>query len=305
MSYCQKISLNAERKGDKALKTGLILEGGAVRGIFTSGVLDRLMENDIYFPYIIGVSAGGGNAMSYVSRQKGRTARMINVPESDAYYGLKQFFESKKFINLDKMVYEYPYNQFPFDFDTYFSSDVETEYVCTCCETGEAEYFGGFSDEKGLLTAVKASCSVPMLCEPVEIDGRHYLDGSIADSIPIERALECGCDKLVIIMTKPDTNTPPTDYRKFRAFINHMYKNYPAFAEACMSRTERYDRTIRLMEELEDDGRVFVFRPKLPAISKFERDSDKIAASYWDGYMQADERMEDLMEWCESVEAVG
>lgn len=280
------------------MKTGLILEGGAVRGIFTAGVLDRLMENEIYFPYVIGVSAGGGNAMSYVSRQKGRTADLINVPEQDSYYGLKQFFKSGKVLDLDKMSFEYPYKQFPFNFDTYFNSGIETEYVCTCCETGKAEYFGSFSDEKSLLTVAKATCSVPMLCQPVEIDGLHYLDGSIADSIPIEHALECGCDKIVIVLTKPDTNTAPTDYRKFRAFINSMYKQYPAFVEACMTRVERYEKTIRLMDNLQAEGRAFIFRPTLPAISKFERDGDKINASYNDGYTQADSRIEELMNWC-------
>jgi predicted patatin/cPLA2 family phospholipase len=282
------------------MKTGLILEGGAVRGIFTAGVLDRLMESGVYFPYVVGVSAGGGNAMSYVSGQKGRTARMINVPSSDSYFGFRQFLESKRVINLDKMVYEYPYKQFPFDFDTYFASSIETEYVCTCCETGEAEYFGDISDEQRLLNVVKATCSVPMLCEPVEIDGMHYLDGSIADSIPIEHSLEQGCDKLVIILTKPDTNTQPTDYRKFKTVINSMYRQYPAFVEACMSRVERYERTVELMEELREDGRAFIFRPTLPAISKFEHDSDKIMDFYRDGYMQADKRIADLMNWTKS-----
>ena len=283
------------------MKAGLILEGGAVRGIFTAGVLDRLMENGIYYPYVIGVSAGGGNAMSYVSRQKGRTARVINAPRSESYYGLKQFLESHKMINLDKMAFEYPYKQFPFDFDTYFNNGIQTEYVCTCCETGEAEYFGENADARRLLTIAEATCSVPMLCEPVEMNGKHYLDGSIADSIPIEHALEMGCDKLVIILTKPDTGTAPTDYRKFRTVINSMYKQYPAFVEACMTRVERYEQTIALMNKLEEEGKAFIFRPELPAISKFEHDTGKIMASYRDGYTQADKRIVELTEWSEGM----
>lgn len=285
------------------MKTGLILEGGAVRGIFTAGVLDRIMENGLYFPYVIGVSAGGGNAMSYVSRQKGRTCRMINVPRSESYYGLKQFLGSKKLINLDKMAFEYPYKQFPFDFDTYFHSGIETEYVCTCMETGEAEYFSEENDCERLLTICKATCSVPMLCEPVEMEGRHYLDGSIADSIPIERALDMGCDKLVIILTKPDSTVAPTDYAKFRKVIHAMYKDYPAFEDACLSRVERYWKTVELMEELEEQGRIFIFRPTLPAISKFEKDGTKIMESYRDGYAQADDKIAELMQWMQSVES--
>ena len=283
------------------MKTGLILEGGAVRGIFTAGVLDRLMEGGIYFPYVIGVSAGGGNAMSYVSKQTGRTCRMINVPKSDSYYGLRQFWGSKKIINLDKMAYEYPYKQFPFDFDTYFNSGIETEYVCTCCETGKAEYFTEDKDCERLLTIAKATCSVPMLCEPVEIDGLHYLDGSIADSIPIQRALDSGCDKLVIILTKPGATTPPTDYRKFRKIIHSMYKAYPEFEEACMTRVDRYTETIKLMDQLVEEGRAYIFRPTLSAISKFEQDNEKIMASYRDGYSQASEQIANLVEWTKSI----
>lgn len=279
------------------MKTGLILEGGAVRGIFTAGVLDRLMEGGVYFPYVIGVSAGGGNAMSYVSRQNGRTKDMLNVPRAESYYGFRQFLGTGKIINLDKMVYEYPFKQFPFDFDTYFHSGIETEYVCTCCETGEAEYFSEKKDTERLLKITKATCSVPMLCDPVEIDGKHYLDGSIADSIPLEHALEKGCDKLVVVLTKPSSDTPPTDYKKFHAVIHQMYKRFPKFEEACMTRVERYIENVELMNRLEEEGKLFVFRPTLPAISKFEKDSEKIAASYNDGYSQAENKLDELLDW--------
>ena len=262
------------------MKTGLILEGGAVRGIFTAGVLDRLMENGIYYPYVCGVSAGGGNAMSYVSRQIGRTARQINAPKSESYFGFKQFVEVHKIINLDKMAFEYPYKQFPFDFDTYFKSGIDVEYACTCCETGKAEFFSESSDEQKLLTIVKATCSVPMLCDPVEINGKHYLDGSIADSIPIQHALDTGCDRVVIVMTKPDANVPPTNYAKFRQVISHMYKDYPAFIEACMERVDNYNRNIALMDKLQAEGKAFVIRPQIPTISKFEQDSRKIMELY-------------------------
>lgn len=271
-----------------------------MRGIFTAGVLDRLMENGVYLPYVIGVSAGGGNAMSYCSRQIGRTARMINAPKAEAYYGLRQFFESKKIINLDKMCYEYPYKQFPFDFDTYFGCGIQTEYACTCCETGEAEYFSEVSDEMRLMTICKATCSVPMLCEPVELDGKHFLDGSIADSIPIERAFSQGCDKVVIVLTKPETNVPPTDYRKFKSVISSMYKQYPAFVDACMSRVERYEENKRFMKEMEDSGRAFIIRPQIPAISKFEKDRNKVMGFYRHGYTQMNDRLMEFLKWKDS-----
>ncbi len=285
------------------MKTGLILEGGAVRGIFTAGVLDRLLENEISFPYVIGVSAGGGNAMSYVSNQSGRTRNMINVPRSQSYYGFRQLFHSGKLINLDKMAYEYPFKQFPFDFDTYFDAVKNgefTEYVCTCMETGEAEYFSEDTNPERLLTILKATCSLPMLCDPVELDGKHYLDGSLADSIPIERALEQGCDRLVIVLTKPGKVTAPTDYSKFKAVINTMYKNYPNFIETCMSRVDRYEKNVALMEQLESEGRAVIIRPTLPAISKFEKDPEKLAQSYNDGVQQADNHLYEIKEMTNS-----
>ncbi|MBQ8170537.1 MAG: patatin family protein [Oscillospiraceae bacterium] len=283
------------------MKTGLILEGGAIRGIFTAGVLDRLMENGIYLPYVIGVSAGGGNAMSYRSRQTGRTCRLMTAPKEESYYGLHQFWESKKIINLDKMCYEYPYKQFPFDFNTYFGSDIVTEYACTCCETGEAEYLSEPCDERRLLTICKATCSIPMLCEPVEFDGKHYLDGSIADSIPIERALEMGCDKVVIVLTKPEGNVAPTDYRKFKGVINAMYKDYPAFVEACMTRVERYEKNKQLMEKMQRDGTAYIIRPETTPVSKFEKDMKKVLDFYRHGYTLMDSRFIDFLKWNETI----
>lgn len=283
--------------GKAGVKTGLILEGGAVRGIFTAGVLDRLMENGIYLPYVIGVSAGGTNALSYRARQMGRTARLMNAPKSEAYYGFRQFFSSHKLIDLDKMCYEYPYKQFPLDFDTYFGSEIQSEYACTCCETGEVEFMSETQDENRLMTICKATCSIPMLCEPVELDGKHYLDGSIADSIPITRALEQGCDRVVIVLTKPESNVPPTDYKKFRSVIGSMYKKYPAFVEACMSRTERYEKEAQLMKEMQESGRAFIIRPDNTSISKFERDSHKIMEFYRHGYTLMDKKFIDFMEW--------
>lgn len=285
------------------MKTGLILEGGAVRGIFTAGVLDRLMENGIYLPYVIGVSAGSINALSYRARQMGRTARLINVPKEESYYGLRQLWESHKLINLDKMCYEYPYKQFPLDFDTYFSSDMQSEYACTCCETGKVEFFSESSDSNRLMTVCKATCSIPMLCDPVELDGRHYLDGSIADSIPITRALEQGCDRVVIILTKPESNVPPTDYKKFKGVINSMYKNYPAFIEACMSRTERYEQEAALMREMQQNGKAYIIRPDNTSISKFEQDSHKIMEFYRHGYTLMDKKFMEFLDWLNNTKA--
>ncbi len=283
------------------MKTGLILEGGASRGIFTAGVLDCLMQHEVYLPYVIGASAGGNNAMSYCSGQQGRTAALMNAPKDDSYYGMRQFLGSHKIIDLDKMCFDYPYGQFPFDFSAYFSSDMEVEYVCSCCETGRAEYLSEGSDERRLLTICKATCSIPMLCEPVELDGKHYLDGSIADSIPIERALEKGCDKVLIVLTKPESNVAPTDYSKFRSVISSMYKEYPAFVETCMGRLDEYRRTYDLMKRMEQEGSAYILRPEVSAISKFERDSGRLNDFYRHGFDLTEKRFSELSRWMESI----
>ncbi len=283
------------------MKTGLILEGGASRGIFTAGVLDCLMDHDVQLPYVIGASAGGNNAMSYCSRQKGRTAALMTAPKDTTYYGMRQFFGSHRLIDLDKMCYEYPYDQFPFDFGAYFGSDMEVEYVCSCCETGKAEYLSEKADERRLLTICKATCSIPMLCEPVELDGLHYLDGSIADSIPIERALEKGCDKVLIVLTKPESSVVPTDYTRFKGVLTSMYKDYPAFVETCMGRLEDYRRAYDLMKRMVQEGSAYVLRPEMPPISKFERDNSRLTGFYRHGYDLTEKKSSELMRWMEST----
>ena len=126
------------------VKTGLVLEGGAMRGIFSAGVLDYMLKKDIYYDYVIGVSAGAGNAVNYVSRQEGRTKKIITHENAESYYGVGQLFENKKILNLEMLVAEYALKDIPYDFDTFFASKTECESVVVNCETGKAEYKGNF-----------------------------------------------------------------------------------------------------------------------------------------------------------------
>ena len=128
--------------------------------------------------------------------------------------------KSKKMLDLDRMVMEFSHKQYPFDFEKFVASPSEVELVVTNCETGKAEYIAKTEDEKRMLTAVKASCSVPVLCNPVELDGFHYMDGSLADSIPVKRAFEVGCDRVVCILTRKPEEAP-TNYGKIRHFMIH------------------------------------------------------------------------------------
>ena len=168
------------------MKTGLVLEGGGCRGVFTSGVLDLFQERGLWFDYCVGVSAGAGNAMNYKSCQPGRALALSAGEDSPVYYGFSQARKSGKLLDLDlvynRLSFEPPY---PFDFARYYENPMACEYVVTCCETGQAVYLEETVYRKRLVDIVKASCSMPGLCAPVEIDGAHYLDGGIADPMPV------------------------------------------------------------------------------------------------------------------------
>ena len=282
------------------MKTGLVLEGGALRGLFTAGAMDCLIDRDVSFDYIVGVSAGAGNMMNFLSHQRGRTKTIISPGKKYAYYGLKQLIKTGNFLNLDRMVHEFALETFPFDFDTFFKSDVEHELVVANCNTGKAEYLSDWNgDVNYLLDAVKASCSVPLISIPVTIGDYDYMDGSLVDSIPFGRAFDKGCDKVVVIMTKNE-NMPPTDYKKYKLWINLTYKkNYPNFAKALMERADAYEVQKNTMQRLEAEGKILVIRPQGECISKFENSEEKRDAYYQHGYECMDRMYDKLMEFME------
>ena len=203
----------------------LVLEGGAIRGIFSAGVLDFLMERKVQFPYVVSVSAGTCCAMSYLSGQLGRTrACMMPDPET-RYYGLQQLRESGKLMDLRKIFFEYPYGRFPFDFSAYFASGTEHEIVVTDRADGLPRYLKESSDAYRLSLAAMASCSIPVLNAPVELDGRHDYDGGVGDSIPVGRALAKGYGKVVVVLTRRAGVYPRVGTKAqaaYRVFFRHL-----------------------------------------------------------------------------------
>jgi len=279
-------------------KRGLVLEGGAMRGIFTAGALDYLLEKEDEFDYVVGVSAGAGNAVNFIAKQPGRTRKIITHENAESYYGFNQFRESKKLLNLETFVKEYALNEIPYDFDTYFSSNIDCEGVVVCCETGKTVYKGNFKDKDTFFKYNMASCAVPFICEPIEIDGNHYLDGSIVDSIPVERAITKGCDKILVILTKPEGSSP-TDYSKMKNMINLCYRKYPKLCDALANRKKNYDKQIALLNKLEKEGKAFVVRPSLQMIRHFEADNNKLMAFYNYGYELMKEHYQDYIDFME------
>ncbi len=262
------------------MKTGIVLEGGALRGIFSSGVVDSFLLDGIHFDYAIGVSAGAGNVTSLKSRQVGRTANVIASSSEMKYFGITELIHSRQFLNLDKM---FDINgRHPLDFEAIFKDKTEAEFTVCCCETGMAEYLSENKDPHRLIEIVKASCAIPMLFAPIEIDGKHYLDGGLGNSIPCDRAVEQGCDRIIVVLTKPE-GTSPGDYSKNMRIIRHMYPQYPNFWRACEQRIENYNKSFEYMRKLEAEGRAIVIRPT-KRISKFETDNKKLRAQYKHGY---------------------
>lgn len=265
-------------------KIGLVLEGGAYRGVFTAGVLDYLQERNITFSYVIGVSAGAGNAASFVSRQNGKVKNVVTGKSTLSHYGIRQMLHSKKLLDTDGIVQDYFYHQLPFDFKTFFASDTECEFVLTCCETGKAAYFNADGSEQRLTTLTKATCSVPILCKPVELDARNYLDGSLTDSVPIQYALQNKCDKAVVVLTRRWKEEPPTDYTWLRPILHMSYHaQYPNLMDAMMQRKETYEKQMESLSDYEHDGKAYVIQPEGMHIGHFEKDMQKVNAYYGHG----------------------
>lgn len=263
--------------------TGLVLEGGGLRGVFTCGVLDYFMDNGIRFPFTIGVSAGACNGLSYMSGQRGRAkASNIDLMEKYHYVGFKYLFTQKCIMDFKLLFEEFPEKIIPYDYDAYFSNPDRFVMVTTNCITGKAEYFEEKTSQERIMDIVRASSSLPFVSPITYVDGIPMLDGGIADSIPVEYAMSQGYEKLVVVLTRN------RGYRKKAGSMplaKAVYRKYPALQKALSERNAIYNRTMDLIERLEDEGRITVIRPLKPVdVSRMEKDTDKLRALYQEGY---------------------
>ena len=277
------------------MKVGLVLEGGAARGVFTAGVLDYWMEQGLMFPYIAGVSIGACNAMDYISGQPGRTRDcMIHTDKKYAYCGIGTFLRKGHLFDLDKPFDDFPNRDFPFDYDTYFASGTEREYVCSNCETGRPEYLSddGKSRERLMLIG-RASSALPGASPVVFIENVPYVDGGITDSIPVRRAFEKGCDKVVVVQTR--RNSFRMKPSKTAKAIARMYREYPRMGENLLNRPKVYNRTLADIRRWEKEGRVFAIRPELPEVKRMERGGGGGGRFYAHGYWLAQKLYPELL----------
>lgn len=266
------------------MKIGLVLEGGACKGIFTAGVLDYWMEQKLMFPYIVSVSAGTCNALDYLSNQIERTKKCMITSKEDAYFGIKRFLKTGHLFDLDRVFHEFPYKQYPFDWDTYLNSPVKNEIVVTNCRTGKAEYLEEKEDGEKLMLKGKASSSLPILSDMVEIDNEKYMDGGMADSIPVERAMEVeGCDKIVVVMTHNEGYVPSMSKQLARLY-RRLYHAYPELLEVINNRPQMYEKQLHAMKKYEEQGKAFVIRPTELAVRRMEPNKQRMELFYQHGY---------------------
>ena len=267
---------------------GLVLEGGGMRGVFTSGVLDAFMKHNVYFKYIVAVSAGACNGMSYVSRQP-RRARISNIDylARYKYIGIRHLV-SQGCIFDSKLLYDkFPNKLLPFDFDEYFKHSQNFEMVTTNCLTGTPMYLKELEDHQRSLDIVKASSSLPYVSKIVDVDGIPMLDGGIVDSIPVQRAIDMGYKNNVVILTR---NKGWRDNGKDRKVPHYVYKNYPRLRVALSRRHFAYNQQIELVNRLEESGQIKCIRPLRPIeVGRIEKDIDKLERLYEEGFSIGEE----------------
>ena len=283
------------------IKATLVLEGGATRGVFTSGVLDLLMEKGIYVSHVIGVSAGTCNAVDYVSRQPGRTRDcMIPADKSgNYYYGMRDFVKEKSLMNMDLIFDKFPNEILPFDYDTYFSSEMECEIVTTNCLTGKAEYMTERKDRERLMKICRASCSMPLLTPIVNVDDVPYLDGGLADSVPVGRAKEIGNEKIIVVLTKNQGYRKKVPSKGLQRVYRRAYHSYPNLVRTILRRSFEYNKTMNHLDQLAKRGEIFVLRPQVKPVSRLERNKESLLSFYEHGYQLAERKLDDMMKYLE------
>lgn len=284
----------------------LVLEGGGLRGVFSAGVLDYFDDRDLIFKSIVGVSAGACNSVSYVSRQRGRNVEInTRFCNDKRYLDVMSVFKTGEAFKMDFLFDDIPNKYIPFDYDRYEKEVGENLSVVTNMRTGKPEY----CPVKSLRTDsdfVRASSSIPMFSKIVTINGEEYLDGGIADSIPVEYAAK-HYDKVVAVLTQAEGFVKTKN--KLAPICKAKYgKKYPEFVKTFENRHNNYNASVKYAEKLEAEGRAVVIRPsEPPKVGNFEKNPDNLWALHQQGYEQARamyNKIIDLCKDCDNVELI-
>jgi len=281
------------------LPVNLILEGGAMRCMFTAGVLDVLDEQNLLFELVIGVSAGSCMGASYISRQKGRSRNItLTYRHHPRYCNIWNLLREGNLFGAKFSYDEIPNKLNPFDYLTFEQSPQRFVVVATDCATGRAVYLKNDTPEHkdSMLQAIRASASMPFVSKPVPIKHMRLLDGGIADSIPLVYAMKNGHTKSVLILTRPKGYLKKT--RGTPSLFKLFMPRYPQLAEALYRRAERYNESLALAEKLAEEGKcLIIYPPSDIKVSRLEGDLNKLDALYQAGYiagLKCVERLKDL-----------
>ena len=270
----------------------LILEGGTFRPIFSAGVMDALLDNNIIFPYCIGVSAGITNGISYISKQKGRNLEVLTKYRNDKrYLGYRNFLKCKSIFGLDFLFDEIPNKLVPFDMDTYKKYTGKVLIGVTNAKTGKTEYLDG-KDLDDKATFLRATCALPIFFPVIKINDNEYYDGGLCDPIPIKKAITDGNEKHLIVLTQPKGYKK--DLSKKNVVVSKLLnRKYPNLKNAFLTRHKSYNETVKFCEELERQGKAIILRPEYK-LESFEKDVNKLKDGYNHGYELATKHLTEI-----------
>lgn len=276
--------------------SALVLEGGTFRPIFSSGVMDALLDQGIDFPYVIGVSAGITDGFSYVSKQRKRNYDILmNHRHDKRYVGLRNYFTDHSLFGLEFAYETIPNVLYPFDWNTFLSNPAKVKVGVTNARTGQIEYLDGKQLDKKC-TMLKATCAIPFAFPVIPLNGNEYYDGGVCDPIPVKKAIEDGHHKMLIVLTRPK------GYQKQLSKANviasrRLKKKYPNLVEPLLTRHELYNQTIAYCEKLEQSGQAIILRPTHDVqIDSFEKDLQKIDKLYHFGYQETLKHIDEIRE---------
>jgi rssA protein len=277
------------------LKGAMCLEGGSLRGLFTAGVLDALLDNEVYIEYVNGVSAGSMNGMNYISRQRGRSKRInLKYLHDKRYISYKNMFKSRQIFNFDFLFDDISNKYDIFDWESFNDKAKKYEVVATDVITGESKFFDK-NNCNDIISAVKASASMPVMSKMIDVEGRKYLDGGISTSIAYKRAFDVGYSKAIVVLTREEGYRKKPVNKINESIYKRYFKPLPNLVEKLMTVPERYNKMQEEMEELAKEGKLLIIRPQNKVtVQRLEHSSVKLEKLYNEGYEVGSKNIENI-----------
>jgi len=267
------------------MKTAIIDVGGGLRGIYAAGVFDYCMDEKISFDLCIGISAGSANVAAFLAGQRGRNYRFFTAyPKRKEYMSLHNFLRKKSYLDLDYIygTLSNSYGEDPLDYEAFSSNPSEFLVIACNAETGETRYFSKQDFHKNNYSVLKASSAIPFICHPYAVDGILYYDGALGDTIPIDKAFDLGCDRVVLVLTKP-RDVVRTDTRD-KILARGIARRYPKAAECLRTRAQRYNEGVARAIEFEKQGKVLIIAPEsTDGVDTLTKDEDALQHLYQRG----------------------